>query len=1045
MKNYYIVNFNEQNNSIHTAEYLGEYEDLGDARKAAFSKMGEDDMLVGFEPDIEPEYTTTFGLETVNLELADDEEKAFLRRTDGSEENIPEGLWFWDNGNELYTSDGEEWGGFLIQNNDSYVSIYVNYNKTLIDLSELSFADIIKKSPGDNVEAIIDRRIKLDIETIEDVTEISDEEREKCMKELGNIYQGIWDRECEDVIKRYKDDTELLFNPINKLSPEKIEDIVFEHVLSIVEENNVDAFIKGIAIFGSRSRGLEHEGSDLDIVIGYSGDIREDDFFNLLHGNEFKIEGITVDINPIINNRIGDIAEYLLKAEAYLKGLAEEAAAKEPVEKSVSNNLQQPGIKFRLLPDKLQPADMQEYGYKWDGILPLTKERAAELFGGDVTVYKLHPDNTETAVEDKILDIEQYDGMFGVEKRDWLIYLRDKIDRMSEAEKEGLINGVEAGFATGYDVAAEDIAIYHCLTSNVRLPEKLAEHSTGVEPVDKKGFGYEQPFRVIEKAHYNGQDLFLLESEAPESLDGNVITDENGNIIMENVRNGFTEYVENREYLVDRYDLRHPISFKSDSGVDIELKQYFKMPYNLKFVFNDVCKIYIGKVGNLEDRIILKNSDNYIYSAEFNKDYDDGKIHLTNNLDIDEYKFEVLGNSERINNQNAEKNLDLKDDLIASISNYEFDEDGYLHFTIEADGYELEGLFRVNDEAEPKHNMKLVSIDYGYLHPIIKEYWNEIEQELILYAKEKLVHKSNALHEVAHPAPLDSSVQPVVTQPEPEYIISPRERQQQEIATIKERNVVLNLSDADCDRLARKAGEAGISIGELLEGFIGDLVGGTYSHGSDEEYLAKQWFDRCGFREFQEETLLNNLIVMGYDVDTFLDVCDNIKQCEADIIKSKEHPEEYDPEEITYLEDDLEYYRDEFNDYTEDFRSGHKAADMDKEIEICRKWRDDFASLKVPELQPKPEKITVEKKYSTKDIEQLISNRKQTHYGFYADISDAVRDVPTDKLTEYYKEKLGESRLRDFLETEISKAEILKEKNKNFCKSNSKTHEEYER
>lgn len=694
-------------------------------------------------------------------------------------------------------------------------------------------------------------------------------------------------------------------------------------------------------------------------------------------------------------------------------------------EEAISNNFQKPDFDSRLLPDKLQPADMQEYGYKWDGILPLTKERAAELFDSDVTIYKLHPDNTEIVVEDKRLDIEQYDGMFGIEKRDWLIYLRDKIELMSEADREGLINGVEAGFDNGYDLAAEDIAIYHCITSNVKLPEKLTEHSTGVEPVDKKGFGYEQPFRVIEKAHYNGQDLFLLASEAPEYLDGNVITDENGNIIMENVRNGFTEYVENREYLVDRYDLRHPISFKTNSGDIVRINKYLKMPYNLKFVDeqDNAYKVYLGVIGSSEktELIIETSEDNYIYSTKFNVDYENAEIFLTHNLNMNKYN------------------------LIASISNYEFDEDGYLHFTIEADGYELEGLFRVNDEAEPKHNMELVSIDYGYLHPIIKEYWNEIEQELILYAKEKLVHKSNAVHEADYPAPLDSSVQPVVTQPEPEYIISPRERQQQEIATIKERNMVLNLSDADCDRLARKAGEAGISIGELLEGFIGDLVGGTYSHGSDEEYLAKQWFDRCGFREFQEETLLNNLIVMGYDVDTFLDVCDNIKQCEADIIKSKEHPEEYDPEEIKFLDDDLEYYRNEFNDFTEDFRSNHETADMDKEIEICRKWRDDFASLKVPELQPKPEKITVEKKYSTKDIEQLISNRKQTHYGFYADISDAVRDVPTDKLTEYYKEKLGESRLRDFLETEISKAEILKEKNKNFCKSNSKTHEEYER
>ena len=44
----------------------------------------------------------------------------------------------------------------------------------------------------------------------------------------------------------------------------------------------------------------------------------------------------------------------------------------------------------------------------------------------------------------------------------------------------------------------------------------------------------------------------------------------------------------------------------------------------------------------------------------------------------------------------------------------------------------------------------------------------------------------------------------------------------------------MKLSDADCDRLAGKCGEHGLTIGELIENFVGDLVGGTYSNGSDD-------------------------------------------------------------------------------------------------------------------------------------------------------------------------------------------------------------------
>ena len=48
------------------------------------------------------------------------------------------------------------------------------------------------------------------------------------------------------------------------------------------------------------------------------------------------------------------------------------------------------------------------------------------------------------------------------------------------------------------------------------------------------------------------------------------------------------------------------------------------------------------------------------------------------------------------------------------------------------------------------------------------------------------------------------------------------EEQKKEIETIRERKITVKLSDADCDRLARKCGEHGLTIGELIENFVGD-------------------------------------------------------------------------------------------------------------------------------------------------------------------------------------------------------------------------------
>ncbi len=74
--------------------------------------------------------------------------------------------------------------------------------------------------------------------------------------------------------------------------------------------------------------------------------------------------------------------------------------------------------------------------------------------------------------------------------------------------------------------------------------------------------------------------------------------------------------------------------------------------------------------------------------------------------------------------------------------------------------------------------------------------------------------------------------------------------QQEEIKTIKQRTFKLKLSDADKKRISDKAKEANMTVPELLENFIGDLIDGTYSNGSDERMYANQWFDRCWFSHF---------------------------------------------------------------------------------------------------------------------------------------------------------------------------------------------------
>jgi hypothetical protein len=77
-----------------------------------------------------------------------------------------------------------------------------------------------------------------------------------------------------------------------------------------------DAFkFEDIRIYGSYSKGTNKVGSDLDIVVQYSGSMREDSAFNMLHDEELSIydkkgNKVKIDINPINTADHGTIDEY---------------------------------------------------------------------------------------------------------------------------------------------------------------------------------------------------------------------------------------------------------------------------------------------------------------------------------------------------------------------------------------------------------------------------------------------------------------------------------------------------------------------------------------------------------------------------------------------------------------------------------------------------------------------------------------------------------------------------------------------------------------
>ena len=123
------------------------------------------------------------------------------------------------------------------------------------------------------------------------------------------------------VVADFRAKTGELFHDISEMNPEEIEETVKCHVQAKIEEYDINATIVDVAVTGSRCRGLEHEGSDLDVVVELSTAEREDDLFNAFNEDGLHIGEVKVDINPITAQRTGTLESYLPQVEEYLEGV----------------------------------------------------------------------------------------------------------------------------------------------------------------------------------------------------------------------------------------------------------------------------------------------------------------------------------------------------------------------------------------------------------------------------------------------------------------------------------------------------------------------------------------------------------------------------------------------------------------------------------------------------------------------------------------------------------------------------------------------------
>lgn len=215
-------------------------------------------------------------------------------------------------------SDGYDYTFYDNQFHEMDGGVYDNPDVTLAEAME----DILE----DEGLSVADCKV-MDYEELQEKADEAEQEKNRkplTAEDVTDLNEAVRKRETEldesKAMPLISDRTEPETS-LNGQSRAEIEETVLCYAQAQVDEMGLtnDVKLLGARVYGSRTReGLYQEDSDLDVALSYSGNIREDAFFNALHEHGMKIGGLTVDINPISTEMTGTLEAYMEQAEQYL-------------------------------------------------------------------------------------------------------------------------------------------------------------------------------------------------------------------------------------------------------------------------------------------------------------------------------------------------------------------------------------------------------------------------------------------------------------------------------------------------------------------------------------------------------------------------------------------------------------------------------------------------------------------------------------------------------------------------------------------------------
>ena len=367
------------------------------------------------------------------------------------EENVP--ITEWDN--PYFEVKEPEQMAFSIK--DKFVSIQTcteGYDYSVFDADYKLIDGGVYDNPDISIYAALkdvledfglseqDNRIPVDYEELMEKTEAVEREQlnERIRAEAP---------EADRVVADFKAKTEELFNGINGQTQDDIEQTVWAYLQSKIDEYEIDVELVDVVVSGSRCRGLEKAGSDLDVVVEYKGREHEDALFNAFNEDGLMIGGIKVDINPITEGKTGTLATYLPGVESYLaeKQAMQKASDVEAIpEKTVTLTVAECGEFHSLGEFHENIASVEEAIAVWKSIPP-------ERMNGIPSIgINIHTEGTERyedvemdILSGKVIDLEVLDYVPDITDDPKAIeVIAELIDKLPDIEVRGSLEKWQA-------------------------------------------------------------------------------------------------------------------------------------------------------------------------------------------------------------------------------------------------------------------------------------------------------------------------------------------------------------------------------------------------------------------------------------------------------------------------------------------------------------------------------------------------------------------------------------------------------------------------